>query len=384
MRKEEKTNGLNRITLFFGILFFFAVNHILTVSIPLLINDRGYGLEVVGYCTAGMGAMTILMKFLTPKLIDNVKLRILAFIDISVLSLSSLLFLFFDSSLSIIVLRTIFGAPFSLFPVLNLVIISRFSESRNQIVKTTSIIGMAMPISMMVSPIITELLLEKFQYRTVFFAAFMCSLLCIVFYMSSLRVSQTDNYKREKDSMNLGGIPLNILLPIIAFFFLGVVDMLMLSYFPIVANEQGKTYSFFFTIFAVAMVVSQYLYPRISLPNKYKLFIGYTTLGLSVLFTAICKIAFFPFAITSALLLGLGYSLVETTTNTLVMGKNVSSSIITIQQLSICLGRTIGPYFVSFFSSSMESLRHCFLIISLIQVVPIILVSFTRETETNK
>jgi predicted MFS family arabinose efflux permease len=382
-----------------GTLCFFANNHILTVAIPLLINDLDFDLSIIGYCTAAMGAVTIVAKFVTPSLMKHVRLKILLFADLAILALISFGFIVFRSPIAVFCLRTLFGAPFSLFPILNLVIIARISSDDSSLVKNTSLIGMAMPLSMMISPMITEYILAHYSYRAVFIAAFCSCLASLILYQTGLSLSTMDNASLSEERCPQKQSPKvfptvkallkpplsrSLCIPILCFFFLGVVDMLLLTYYPLLATESGKTYSFFFILFSISMVVCQSAYHRIHIGDKSKLIAGYILLGLSVALASVSNTTFFYLcAVSSAVSFGIGYSLVETTTNTLVMAQSpndTSAVFVTIQQLTICLGRTIGPWFISFFSGSEQQLRLCFLIVAASLALPIVLIGFVRKT----
>ncbi len=195
----KSNNRLTMLLLLGATISFFANNHILAVSIPLLINDMGFGLNIIGYSTAGMGFVTILMKILTPSIMKSIKFKILIFLDLFCIALITLGFILFKSSpIAIIILRTLFGAPFSLFPIINLVVITNIALHKDEMIKGVSLIGMAMPISMMLSPALTELLLSNFSYEAAFYAALISSVLCICLYMFGL--SLTANFEELSES----------------------------------------------------------------------------------------------------------------------------------------------------------------------------------------
>lgn len=384
---EAKAKGrinLQMVLILLGTICFFATNHIMTVSIPLLISDTGLDLSIIGYCTAAMGAMTILTKFITPKLTNSFGIRKLVTIDLWCLVLVSLLFCFASKAGSIILLRTLFGVPFSIFPIVNLIVITLISSDKEQLLRNTSLIGMAMPISMMISPLVTEWLIGSFSYKTVFFSAFFASLFCFLIYGFAIRCESKLSRKEQSkevrhslfDALRLFGKNKlrSIGFPILAFFFLGVVDMLMLTYFPLLATNQNKPYGFYFTLFSIAMVLSQFSYSHIKTPAKINLAIGYGLLAVSILAATFSDISFYLLVIISAISLGIGYSLTETATNTIVMQEKESAEIsITVQQLSICIGRTAGPWFIALFSSSIDRLRSCFVMIAIAMAIPFML-----------
>lgn len=392
--QENKPRNNSIFLLFAGTFFFFANNHVLSISIPLLITDMSLALDVIGYSTAAMGFMTILMKFLTPALIGSINLRKLILLDLIMLAAVSSSFVVVHSTASsIIVLRALFGIPFSVFPIVNLLAVTKISNGREELIRNTSIIGMAMPLSMMISPSITELVLTCFSYRTVFFLAITCSVLSLFLYMAGLgcnasvlqgttkgtgtgmALKQGIRLLLDKEQFRKAGIP------IIAFFFLGIADMLLLTYFPILASNIGRTYSFYFAVFAVAMILSQQKYSKLEWSDDRKLMVGYMLLGLStVLSIACCHVLYFPLAALSAAFFGVGYSLTETTTNAMMMAEKENASIlITVQQLSICMGRTFGPWFTSLFSGSTESFELCFILLAAVQAFPIILLLFRKK-----
>ena len=392
---SESRNTLTMLLLVGATILFFANNHILAVSIPLLINDMGFGLHIICYSTAVMGLVTILMKFLTPSIMKSMKFRILIFLDLFCIALITLGFILCKTSpIAIIVLRTLFGAPFSLFPIINLVVITTIAVNKDDLIQGVSWIGMAMPISMMLSPALTELLLKHFSYEAAFYAALISSVLCICVYMFGL--SLTTNFEDTRGSQaktppmafrDITSLFKNrtILLPIIAFFFLGVIDMLVITYYPLIATNGNRTYSFYFTIFSISMVLSQKYYRHIQISTRSKLIIGYFLLGVATLLAGLSSYSFYAFSILSAISFGVGFSLTETTTNTLMLLKKETATIfLTIQQLSISLGRTIGPWFIAIFSKNIDDLTVCFILIALFQILPISMMYFIKSNNESE
>lgn len=386
-------------------LCFFANNHILTVSIPLYVNELNLSLSLIGYCTASMGLITILAKFITPMLIKKIKLKLLIIVDLALLSVVSLCLTKAKTAVAIFLLRTIFGAPFSLFPILNLIAVRKLSNTQEELVKNTSIIGMAMPLSLMLSTVSTETMLQHLSFEAVFTVAFFSCIASLLLYSLGFREAKVKASNNNIDTVNNQKKQIiskarfqsifavlknkNLLFPIISFFFLGMVDMLQLTYFPLLATSVNKSYSFYFVVFALCMVSCQVIYKRLPINNQKKLLVGYSVLCVSLLLTSYFNPKlFYLLSITSAILFGLGYSLTETTTNTIVMTdsnnnqQSNSSLLVTISQLSICFGRTVGPWFASFFSDTPESLRLCFLITSVLFIIPILL-SSCKLTKTN-
>lgn len=386
--KKLPNNNLSMIFLLCATVCFFANNHILAVSIPLLINDMGFGLDIIGYATAGMGLITILMKFITPSIIKSIKFKLLIILDLTLISIITLCFVFFKSyPIAIIILRTLFGAPFSLFPIINLIVVTNIALNKEEIVKGVSLIGMAMPISMMLSPSLTEILLDNFSYQIVFYTALISSILCLLFYM--LGLSKATNYENKKNDSKSFSLTFNsfssifnikeIIIPIIAFFFLGMVDMLIITYLPLIATSSNETYSFYFIIFSISMVLSQRFYSFFKTSNKYKLIIGYFLLGGSTILIGFSNNYFYIFAVISAICFGIGFSLTETTTNTLMILKKETATIyVTLQQLSIGIGRTAGPYLIALFSKDIEKLKLCFIFIGICQIIPIFMICFIK------
>lgn len=376
---------LKMVLLLLGTICFFATNHIFTVVLPLMINARGFGLSTVGYCAAAMGLMTILSKFITPLITKKIRTKLLVISDLLLMMIFAFAFIYAKSGVSVIILRALFGIPFSIFPILNLLIISQSFTTEQDIAKATSIIGMGMPISMILSPIISEWAIKTYSYNMAFFVAGCFAFLSSVLYSLGMRISDCSNvlislkeneksYKKistffesKKDIYSIG-------FPIFSFIFLGMADILMLTYFSLFAEDVGASYSFFFSIFAISMVTVQALYSRIKLQNEKKLIAGYILLAASIILVTFYKHFFLFTSGLSALLFGMGYSLVETTTNTIVIRtENNKDMTITIQQLSVCIGRTIAPWIASIFASSIQQLRTCFLVFGASLCLPIFL-----------
>ncbi len=374
-----------------GTICFFAVNHILSVAIPLLINDMGMPLSIVGQCTAAMGAVTIIMKAVTPALIRSIRLRLLILLDLAALAAITLAFALPGTAapVSLTLLRALFGAPFSVFPIVNLIAIARTALNEDDMIRNTSLIGMAMPVSMLLSPAITEFLLKEFSYEAVFNTALASSILCLVLYMLGLSMLSSSS----GDAGRIEGRPdagrririddlRPVIVPITAFFFLGIADMLLITYFPLIAEAEGKPYSFFFALFSISMVASQKAYSRLRSCSRMKLLAGYASLAISALLAGLSGISFYAFSAISAITFGIGYSLTETTTNTLVMAGNNPAAIVTIQQLSICLGRTFGPWIISFFSGDAGQLKICFIAMAASMLLPLLLISRGKRGRT--
>lgn len=379
MHKSKKRESKSIYYLLVGTILFFMNNHILSISIPLSINNLGWNLEIVGYCTTGMGLMTIVMKLVTPQLLRKIKLKYIVLTTILLLASISFSFILSSRPLTLILLRSVYGLPFSLFPVINLLIVTKVSNTNEELVKNTSTIGMAMPISMVISPIMTEKILSYFSYKVVFFLSSIVALLCLTVYTYGIKeIEETEVESVNKQ--NTKKTPTNYISILIAFFFLGIVDILILTYFPLIAETSMHSYSFFFTLFAFSMVICQKLYPKIKLSSTKKLVVGYILLGISVLCAGITEKAFYAFSILSALSFGIGYSLSETATNTLIM-KEKSPSLINLQQLTVSLGRTLGPLLISVFSKDTNQLNKCFIYVSISMFIPILLTIKPRKNQ---
>lgn len=379
---QEVSSTTRKVLLLLGCILFFANNHIISITLPLLINSSGIGLEIVGYCTAGMGAMTIIAKLFTTKTIERFSLKTVLTITYALLCMFSAGFCFARTAAPITILRTLYGAPFSLFPIVNLLVVATTSKHANELRKTTSLIGMAMPISMTVSPLLVESLVQRVSYNTIFFVALACSMVSAAVYLFATNEGKTLNEEGTKETKN--PISSKVSSPTfpstISFFFLGIVDILTLTYFPLIATYQGKTYSLFFAVFAVSMVLSQSFYPKLRMADNRKLTVGYLLLGISAFLVAACSTSFGLFSTLAAILLGMGYSLAETTTNMIgIESSGSNSKAITYQQLSICLGRTVGPWFISLFATNQDMLSQCFLGIGISMFIPVGLCHFEKK-----
>lgn len=373
--------------------FFFASNHILTVALPLFISGTGLDLKLVGYSAAAMGTATIAAKFFTPALVGKFCLGHLIGTNLVLMSLASLGFVFFKTPEAIVLFRAIYGIPFSIFPILNLLAIAIVSDDHT-ITQNTSIIGMAMPLSALIAPVVTECVMSHLSCQAAFLFAFGASLLSFLIYPSRLFVSNrsevTSGNSLSTSIVALCSKPFRCLRKsIVCFFFLGVADSLILTFFPLLSQEIGTPFSPFFMVFSSSMLLSQLFYPKLSLKNRTKLFWGYLALAITLFAIGTsAKTVFYLCSLGAAFLFGIGYSLVETTTNALVVSasnSSVAGGLATIEQLTVCLGRTMGPWCVSFFSDSAFGLRLCFTVLALALLAPCLVFSSTfREWRTKK
>lgn len=384
---QEVSSTTRKVLLLLGCILFFANNHVISIALPLLISSSGIGLEIVGYCTAGMGAMTIIAKLFTTKTLGKFRLTTVLITIYTLLCIISAGLCLAKTATPIIMLRTLYGAPFSLFPIVNLMVVATTSKDDKELRKTTSFIGMAMPISITVSPLLVEALTQRVSYKTIFFVALTCSMLSATIYLFATNKGKTPSEERTKETKDPTSSKISSLTSpsTISFFFLGIVDILTLTYFPLIATYQEKNYSLFFAVFAISMVLSQSFYPKLRMADNRKLTIGYLLLGISAFFIAVCSTSFGIFSTLAAVLLGIGYSLTETTTNMIGIESNEGNSkTITYQQLSICLGRTIGPWFISLFATSQDMLSQCFLGIGISMLIPVVLCHFEKERSWRK
>lgn len=373
---DTKTKG--RAMMLLGCIFFFMNNHMISIALPLLINDLGLGLEAIGYCTAGMGAMTIIAKLFTPYLVKSLRTRSVLVANYAILCAISLGICVAKSTVSLAALRTVYGAPFSIFPIVNLLVISRTTNDSDELTRTTSMIGMAMPISMTLSPLVVEGISSRASYQAVFAIALTGALLSALFYLCGTKDLDGKETAKQKDVQKPKAKTLDGTTA--AFFFLGVIDILTLTYFPLIATFQRRSYSSFFALFAASMVLLQSLFPRIKASNGKKLTVGYILLSISSIAIAMCDRSYILLSGLAAVCLGVGYGLTETTTNMIAIEtKGNAPRTITYQQLSICLGRTIGPWFISFFTSSPQALSKCFLGVGAVMVVPAILIMLSSK-----
>ncbi len=387
MRTTKSQLFIFSILLLGGICFFIN-NHILTITIPLYSLHLGLDLSLIGYINSAMGGMIIILKFLTPQIFKKYNIKTIVIFSYILLIIISCVFLFATDGFFFIIFRTLYGIPFALFPFFYLLLIKKISLKPEQIVKHTSIAGLAMPTSMILSPIIAEALIEKDLYQIAFFLALASSILSFVFLAICINfIRNTDESPTEKkNKVKIKDVYIHIkglILPLVIFSYLGALDMMVLNYFPAIAQNTSSLFSHYFVLFSIAMIITQiYMYKnKTNLQNSLRL--GYFFLSISqLLIYASYFNYYYSFSTLSAILFGCGFGLVETNTNSLILIKSDAKSynyLMAAQQLIITFGRTVTPYLISSFASNLESIVNTFFACTIIGIVPIAFLTIWKK-----
>ncbi|MFI3256917.1 MAG: MFS transporter [Spirochaetales bacterium] len=392
MPEDKKSFFIFSILLLGGILFF-ANNHILTISIPLYSQYLGFDLSIIGYINATMGGMIIIVKLLTPAIFKKYSIKTIVVISYIFLIGITASFLSAKSGISFIILRTLYGIPFSLFPFFYLLLVKKISTCKENIVKYTSIAGLAMPTSMIISPLIAENLIQNRFYKTTFLISLIFSLLSFAFLALSVKFAGNEKKTPENNSKSIKNLHnrINIktlLVPLIAFAYLGALDMMVLNYFPIIAQNKQHVFSHYFIFFSLSMIITQIFIYKCKMCLKTTLYIGYIFLTVSQLLIVFSYFSnYYLLSTVSAIFFGCGFSLVETNTNSLILLKsneNNFSYFMTAQQMLITVGRTVTPYLISSFAKTFHSVINSFAICAFIGIIPVfMLIIWSKKTKGN-
>jgi len=369
-----------------GGFFFFANNHMLTIAIPLYLDSLGASMTLIGYSSAAMGALAFAFRFVCPPLFRKVGFSRILLGSHTFLCLITALLLIADHPVQVFLIRTVYGIPLALFPIYYLLLVRKVSKSSSQLVSYTSIAGYAMPLSLAVSPFIAQFLVTRYSFSAAYGAAFVVSLLSLFCMLAgsalvhnkreSERIQEIPTQERTKAS-------LPVRYPILCYVYLGVVDIIVLGFLPLYAVTVGHSFSWYFLLFAATMVLCQSLLRsrKVLEHSKAYLRIGYGALVLCLLVITIPKIGL----VLSAVCFGLGFSLVETVTNAVVIGSMSSekdTSLINYQQISISIGRTLAPFLFGL-AIDWFGYNHSFLVAGLLGLVMVALVGKDKHLTPN-
>lgn len=361
---------------------FFANNHLLTTIIPLYLTDIDINLEIIGYMVSAMGIMTILFRPVIPYLLKKNRLLLYLCLSQSLLVLLTLLIQLFPHPYVILVLRTLYGIPLTLFPIFYFTLIKRLATDQAGMGKYISLAGIAMPASLMISPFIGEML-SRISYSAAFLAASIVALLNLassytagkmLFVHKAPLLSVTFHHiAKLRDELKI------VILPIITFFFLGAVDVILLTYIPLYSKSRVAIFSIYFMIFALSMIFCQYVLSKIKIMKGIKslLVVGYAFLTIAVVILFIETNNFLVLFILSGIIYGIGFSFVETATNTLVLSCDNSDQLLNMEQLAACMGRTIMPFLLAIFVAD-NSIKTYLQAIALLGMVSFILILFWK------
>lgn len=367
-----------------GGFFFFANNHMLTIAIPLYLDSLGASMTLIGYSSAAMGALAFAFRFVCPPLFRKVGFTRILFASHTFLCLITALLLIADHPVQVFLIRTVYGIPLALFPIYYLLLVRKVSKSSTQLVSYTSIAGYAMPLSLAVSPFIAEFLVTRYSFTAAYGAAFAASLLSLFCMLagSALVHSNRELEALPAQERTKAGLPVRY--PILCYVYLGIVDIIVLGFLPLYAVTVGHSFSWYFLLFASAMVLSQSLLRsrRVLEHSKAYLRIGYGALVLCLLVITMPKIGL----VVSAVCFGLGFSLVETVTNAVVIGSMTSekeTSLINYQQISISIGRTLAPFL---FGLAIDSFGYnlSFLVAGLLGFVMVAMVGRDKQAPNTQ
>ena len=350
MQQSKRAVHLPFILIVCGGVFFFANNHMLTIVIPLYLDSLQASVALVGYSSAAMGAVAFSFRFMCPYLFKKIRLPAIVFSSHLVLCLITLLLLFSGQPVQVFLIRSLYGIPLAMFPLYYLLLIRKLATSREQLVSYASLGGFAMPLSLSVSPFIAEYVSTQFSFQAAYQVALMASIFSFIcLYSGSLLVSQSLSSKPSiQTAKDFGPVKRKTtLIPIFCYVYLGVVDIIVLSFLPLYAMTVTRSFSFYFLVFSATMVMSQNFLRRFSILRNSKLLLrlGYLSLMLTLL-TVVTPFGTISLVI-SALFFGLGFSLVETTTNSVIIStiqSEADSSLINYQQISISIGRMLSPF----------------------------------------
>ena len=353
MQQSRKTLQLPFILIVCGGVFFFANNHMLTIVIPLYLDSLKASIALIGYSSAAMGAVAFSFRFVCPYLFKKIRLNKILFFSHLLLCLITLSFLFADHPLQVFLIRALYGIPLAMFPLYYLLLIRKLSTNAQQLISYASIGGFAMPVSLAVSPFIAEYISTQCSFQAAYTAALLVSVLSFLcMFTGSLLIHKASNpilepLQYQSVLQEGAGNKRTTLVPIICYVYLGVVDSIVLSFLPLYALSITGSFSFYFLIFSTTMVISQTFLRRFNIlrHSRTLLRLGYCSLMLTLL--VIVSPMGSASLILSAFFFGLGFSLVETTTNSVIIStiqSEADSSLINYQQISISIGRTLSPF----------------------------------------
>jgi MFS family permease len=356
---------------------FFINNHILSIALPLYIYSIGGSAIQVGWMAGIMSLFSTVTRPSIGVLLDKRGRRKPILSATVILALTSLAYLWTKNILSIITIRALQGVCFAVVSSGYLTVIGDLSLEGDRS-KLFGYAGLAMPISLLLSPIATEYLIgSKMGYPSLFVTAAIVAMAGVVAFNIVTRQNAHSTPKEETvlGTRDLSGRALvrGLKDNIIGAMYLGAVDMAVLSFIPIYVTQMGLSYSLFLSTFALGMIPFQFSVGRIIQrlgTNRVNL-LGQVALGSSLILASLSPNTLG--LVISALLFAIGFGCVDTSLNLLaLLGKSPENSgrAIGYMQFFINAGRALGSFLLGYLAE-MLGYQLMFSIVGLAALLPI-------------
>ncbi len=360
-----------------GAMSFFINNHILSIALPLYIYSIGGSAIQVGWMAGIMSLFSTVTRPSIGVLLDKRGRRKPILSATVILALTSLAYLWTKNILSIITIRALQGVCFAVVSSGYLTVIGDLSLEGDRS-KLFGYAGLAMPISLLLSPIATEYLIgSKMGYPSLFVTAAIVAMAGVVAFNIVTRQNAHSTPKEETvlGTRDLSGRALvrGLKDNIIGAMYLGAVDMAVLSFIPIYVTQMGLSYSLFLSTFALGMIPFQFSVGRIIQrlgTNRVNL-LGQVALGSSLILASLSPNTLG--LVISALLFAIGFGCVDTSLNLLaLLGKSPENSgrAIGYMQFFINAGRALGSFLLGYLAE-MLGYQLMFSIVGLAALLPI-------------
>lgn len=369
-----------RLSILGGMSFFFN-NHILSIVLPLYIYSIGGSAVEVGLMAGLMSLLSTITRPSIGRLLDSRGRRKPILLATVLLGLISLFYIWSGSILSVIMLRALQGACFAVVNSGYFTLISDLDLDTDRS-KLFGYAGMAMPISLLVSPIVTEYLLGlQYGFSTLFLTASFVA--AVGFVLFCLVIGDTESMASiVTDSLSpIESDPVTPHEPqrtrrktsnMIGAFYLGAADTAVLSFIPIYFTHLGLPYSAFLSTFALGMILLQFSVGKlIDVVGLDRInLVGHFALGVSLILAGTCTGMFG--LIAAALAFSVGFGCVETSLNVLALSSNfvARGKAIGNLQFFVNAGRTIGSFVLGYVAHGLGH-SSMFVVVGLSATIPI-------------
>jgi len=337
----------------------FVSMHLLTVPLPLYVEQMGGSPSQVGLAMGAFAMAAILARPYVGRLVDKLGGKPSLLLGSLLFTVGPLLYIVSHSVPVLLLARFLHGFSISATSTAFIVIIAALAPPG----RSGEAIGLsaaAMPVSLMIAPALGADLLKSWGFVPLFIlsaSVAALSLLVALFIVEPRSTDPNDRSGKESEGTFLQVIRLrSVWVPSGAMGILAVSYGAITTFLPLSAVQQGiANPGLFFTAYGLTVIVAQVLAGRVSdLMGRQRVMVPGMIL-LALAFPMLAWTRSLPLLLVVAVLYGLGFGAVRVNLNALLVD-NVPAMIrgmaMSIAYGSFDLGMGLGPYLLGWVAQS--------------------------------
>jgi len=330
---------------------FFASMHLLTVPLPLYVEQIGGGPSQVGLVAGTFALAAILARPYVGRLVDKLGGRPSLLLGSLLFTVGALLYIVSRSVPTLLVARFLQGLGISASSTAFIALIAALAPPGRR-GEAIGLSAAAMPVSLMMAPAIGASLLESQGFVPLFIlsaSVAALSLVTAVFVFEPRSVERNEDNGEEYESSFFSVLRLRgVWVPSGAMGVLAVSYGSVLTFLPLSAVQQGIVNpGLFFTAYGLTLIVAQILAGRVSdRVGRVRVIVPAMVL-LALAFLALALVRGLPLLLGVAVFYGLGFGSARAVLNAWMVDRvptSIRGMAISIAYASFDLGVGVGSY----------------------------------------